>query len=392
MAHFDAVIIGGGAAGLMCAIEAGKRGRKALVIESGKTVAGKIRISGGGRCNFTNIHCKPANFYSENIHFCKSALKRYTPKDFIELVEKHGIAYHEKTLGQLFCDDSAHNIIDMLLKECEAAGVTIGTNSPAQNIKKTADGFSLNDGYEEISCASLVIATGGPSIPKMGATGFGYDVARTFKLKIVDPVPALVPLTFGEEFIFDFRELSGISQDVTVRCGKTSFNEALLFTHRGLSGPAILQISSYWRSGMDIIVDLAPGRDVFEELKALKEANPKQEIQTALATILPKRLAVYIAEHSGVFGTLADLSHKKLKIVADQVNDWRLKPNGTEGFATAEVTRGGVSTAELSSKTMETNKIPGLYFIGEVVDVTGHLGGFNFQWAWASGHVAGQYI
>lgn len=392
MVHYDVAIIGGGAAGLMCAIEAGKRGRKVLIIESGKSVAGKIRISGGGRCNFTNIHCKPGNFYSENPHFCKSALKRYRAQDFINLVEKHDISYHEKTLGQLFCDDSAHDIINMLLKECEDAGATIKTDTIAQNIKKTGEGFSFDTGFEEINCASLVIATGGPSIPKMGASGFGYDVARAFKLKIVDPVPALVPLTFGEDFIFDFRALSGLAVDVNVRCGDTSFDEALLFTHRGLSGPAILQISSYWRSGMDIIVNLAPGRDVFAELKALKEASPKQEIQTALATILPKRLAVYLSEHSGVFGTLADLSHKKLKIVADLVSEWCLKPNGTEGFATAEVTRGGVSTAELSSKTMEATKIPGLYFIGEVVDVTGHLGGFNFQWAWASGHACGQYV
>ena len=392
MTDYDVAILGGGAAGLMCAIEAGKRGRKVLVIESNKSVAGKIRISGGGRCNFTNIHCKPANFYSENIHFCKSALMRYRPKDFIELVEKHDISYHEKTLGQLFCDDSAHDIINMLLKECADADVNIKTATIAQNIKKTVAGFSFDIGYAEINCASLVIATGGPSIPKMGATGFGYDVAREFKLKIVDPVPALVPLTFGEEFIFDFRALAGVSQDVTVSCGKTSFNEALLFTHKGLSGPAILQISSYWRSGMDIIINLAPGRGVFAELKALKEASPKQEIQTALATILPKRLAVYLSDYSGVVGTLADLSHKKLQIVADMVSDWHLKPSGTEGFATAEVTRGGVSTAELSSKTMESVKITGLYFIGEVVDVTGHLGGFNFQWAWASGHAVGQYV
>lgn len=391
MTDYDVAIVGGGAAGLMCAIEAGKRGRSVVVIEKGKLAAGKIRISGGGRCNFTNIHCTPANFYSENIHFAKSALKRYGPKDFIGLVEKHGIAYHEKTLGQLFCDNSAQDIIKLLLDECEAVGVVVKTSMTVEHVEKK-EVFNLLTSDGAISASSLVVATGGPSIPKMGSTGWGYDVARQFKLKIVDPVPALVPLTFGEAFIFDFRTLSGLSVDVNVRCGKTSFNEALLFTHRGMSGPAILQISSYWRSGMDITINLAPGREVFEELKSKKEKQPKQEIQTSLAGILPKRLASYICEHTGVSGKLADLSHKKLETVADQVNGWRITPNGTEGFATAEVTRGGVSTAELSSKTMETSKIPGLYFIGEVVDVTGHLGGFNFQWAWASGHAAGQYV
>ncbi len=392
MNQYDVAIIGGGAAGLMCAIEAGKRGRKTIVIESGKTVAGKIRISGGGRCNFTNIHCKAQNFYSENPHFCKSALKRYGPKDFITLVEKHNIAYHEKTLGQLFCDNSAQDIITMLLKECDDAGVEIHTNTLLDSIKLKDEVFTISNRNQSYKCKSLVMATGGPSIPKMGATAYGYDVARQFKLKIIDPVPALVPLTFGEDFIFDFRELAGVAVDVTVQCGKTSFDEALLFTHRGLSGPAILQISSYWRSGMDIIVNLAPKNDVFEELKALKISHPKQEIHTTLSTILPKRLALYICQHAKIAGSLADLSHKKIKTIADQVNHWHLKPNGTEGFATAEVTRGGVSCSDLSSKTMEAIKIPGLYFIGEVVDVTGHLGGFNFQWAWASGHAAGHYV
>ncbi|MBL4601358.1 MAG: NAD(P)/FAD-dependent oxidoreductase [Emcibacteraceae bacterium] len=392
MTEFDVAIVGGGAAGLMCAIEAGKRGRSVVVIEKAKKVAGKIRISGGGRCNFTNIHCTAASFYSENKHFAKSALKRYGPKDFISLVEKHDIAFHEKTLGQLFCDNSAHDIIEMLITECEKVGVIIKTLASVDTIEQKEDKFILAQGGESIFCTSLVIASGGPSIPKMGATGWGYDVARQFKHKIIDPVPALVPLTFGEEFIFDFRNLSGVSIDVNVRCGKTSFDEALLFTHRGLSGPAILQISSYWRSGMDISINLAKDRDVFEELKSAKAANPKQEIHTTLSTILPKRLAIYITEYTGIQGSLADLSHKKLKVIATLVNDWRITPNGTEGFATAEVTRGGVSTSELSSKTMESNKVPGLYFIGEVVDVTGHLGGFNFQWAWASGHAAGQFV
>ncbi|MCP5381765.1 MAG: NAD(P)/FAD-dependent oxidoreductase [Kordiimonadaceae bacterium] len=391
MQDFDVVIIGGGAAGLMCAIEAGKRGRRVILLEKGKKVAGKIRISGGGRCNFTNIHTTAANFQSANPHFAKSALKRYGPNDFISLVEKHGIVYHEKTLGQLFCNNSAQDIIDMLLDECVKVDVVIKTSITVEAIEKK-DGFLIKTEEGDIKCQSLVIATGGPSIPKMGATGWGYDVARQFKLKIVDPVPALVPLTFGEAFIFDFRKLSGVSVDVRVQCGKVSFDEALLFTHRGLSGPAILQISSYWRSGQDIIINLAPGRDVFESLKETKQNHPKQELPTALAALLPKRLATYISEHTGITGPLADLSHKKLEKVADLVNNWRITPNGTEGFATAEVTRGGVSTDELSSKTMEAAKVSGLYFIGEVVDVTGHLGGYNFQWAWASGHAAGQYV
>ncbi|MDG1997361.1 MAG: NAD(P)/FAD-dependent oxidoreductase [Emcibacteraceae bacterium] len=390
--QYDVVVIGGGAAGLMCAIEAGKRGRKVLLIEKNKAVAGKIRISGGGRCNFTNIHCTHADFISENKHFHKSALKRYTPFDFIELVEKHGIAYHEKTLGQQFCDESAMDIIDMLVRECSEANVEIKVMTTVETVTKTGDVYSLTTDNGNMTCSSLVIASGGASIPKMGATGFGYDVARQFGLKIVDPVPALVPLTFGEDYIFDFRKLSGVSQDVVVKCGKKTFKEALLLTYKGLSGPAILQISSYWRSGMEIIIDLAPDQNVFEFLKGAKESNAKQEVQTALSLILPKRLAQFLVEKSGIEGKLADLSHKKLEILGRQVNQWNLTPNGTEGFATAEVTRGGVNTSELSSKTFESNRETGLYFIGEVVDVTGHLGGFNFQWAWASGHAAGQFV
>ncbi|MCC3861009.1 NAD(P)/FAD-dependent oxidoreductase [Pseudemcibacter aquimaris] len=390
--QYDVIIIGGGAAGLMCAIEAGKRGRSVLVIEKGKSIAGKIRISGGGRCNFTNIHCTHNDFISENPHFHKSALKRYGPYDFIDLVEKHGIAYHEKTLGQQFCDDGSGKIIGMLLDECDAAGVEIKLNAEVLKVSCKEDQFELMIEGTSYECASLVIASGGPSIPKMGATGFGYDVARQFGLKIVDPVPALVPLTFGEDYIFALRELRGVSQEVIVKCGKKSFREALLFTYKGLSGPAILQISSYWRSGQEIIINLAPGTDVFDLLKSVKEENPKQEVQTTLASILPKRLAQYLCEKSKAEGRLADLSHKKLQTLATLVNEWHLTPKGTEGFATAEVTRGGVSTDELSSKTFEAKKQDGLYFIGEVVDVTGHLGGFNFQWAWASGHAAGQFV
>mgnify|MGYP003681966031 FL=1 len=391
MTDYDVAIVGGGAAGLMCAIEAGKRGRSVVVIEQSKSVAGKIRISGGGRCNFTNIYCSPDNFQSKNNHFSKSALKRYSPQDFINLVEDYDIAYHEKTLGQLFCDNSAHDIIGMLTSECNKVGVKIKTSMIVKSVKKD-ESFKLVTTDGVISSGTLVVATGGPSIPKMGASVWGYDIARQFKLKIVDPVPALVPLTFGKEFIFDFRKLSGVSADVNILCGSISFNEALLFTHRGLSGPAVLQISSYWRSGMGVTINLAPTVDIFNELKNAKETNAKQEIHTALSSFLPKRLAVYICDHTRVSGPLADLSNKKLQTVAELVNSWNILPNGTEGFATAEVTRGGVSTTEISSKTMETKKIPNLYFIGEVVDVTGHLGGFNFQWAWASGHAAGQCV
>ena len=390
--QFDVIIIGGGAAGLMCAIEAGKRGRKVLVIEKGKKPAEKIRISGGGRCNFTNIHCTYTDFLSENKHFYKSALKRYSVNDFIALVEKHNIAYHEKTLGQLFCDESSQQIIDMLLTECERNNVKLFLNTTINKVSKTVEGYSLISENNDFTCTSLVIASGGASIPKMGATGFGYDIARQFKLKIVDPVPALVPLTFGEKHIFDFRSLSGVSQNVRLTCGKKSFDEALLFTYKGLSGPAILQISSYWRAGMEIKINLVPDTDVFEFLKKAKEEQPKHEIQTVLSSLLPKRLAIYLTETLEIQGRLADLSHKKLNKVGLFINEWRLIPNGTEGFATAEVTRGGVSTDELSSKTFESKKELGLYFIGEVVDVTGHLGGFNFQWAWASGHAAGQYV
>lgn len=392
MTDYDVIIAGGGAAGLMCAIEAGKRGRRVLVIEKNKSAAQKIRISGGGRCNFTNIHTTHTDFISENPHFHKSALKRFQPRDFIQMVEKHNIKYHEKTLGQLFCDESSSEIIQMLLRECDEAGVEIITDTVIHAIDKKDESFDVILDRDVKSCQSLVIATGGPSIPKMGATGWGYDVARHFKLKVVDPVPALVPLTFGEDFIFDFRTLSGVSLDVEVSCGKARFREALLFTHRGLSGPAILQISSYWRSGMDVIINMSPEVDLFEALKTRKQQTPKVEIQTALSEMLPKRLASYLSDYSGVSGTLADLSHKKLQKIADFITNWCIKPNGTEGFKTAEVTRGGISTAEISSKTMECVKIPGLYFIGEVVDVTGHLGGFNFQWAWASGYAAGQYV
>ncbi|MEQ8266784.1 MAG: NAD(P)/FAD-dependent oxidoreductase [Parvibaculum sp.] len=391
--HHDVVIIGAGGAGLFCAIHAGRRGRRVLVIDHAKKPGEKIRISGGGRCNFTNLHTSPKNFLSENPAFCISALKRYTQRDFIALVEARGIAWHEKTLGQLFCDGSSQQIIDMLLDECARAGVAIELGTTVGKIEKREEGgFALETSAGPRTCASLVLATGGKSIPKMGATGFAYDIAKQFGLRIVPPRPALVPFTFGPDMLGQFAGLAGVAVDAVVAHGRTRFAEALLFTHRGLSGPAILQISSYWREGDDILIDLAPGHDVLSELKAARAATPKQEIATALAHLLPKRLADNIAARAGLEGRLADLSDKRLAAAAGLVNRWQVKPQGTEGFRTAEVTAGGVDTRGLSSKTMEANAVPGLYIIGEALDVTGHLGGFNFQWAWSSGFAAGNAL
>ena len=389
--HYEVIIVGAGAAGLMCAIEAGKRRRKVLLLDHAKAVGEKIRISGGGRCNFTNIHATPANFLSQNPHFCVSALKRYRPRDFIALVEKHNIAYHEKTLGQLFCDGSSKQIVEMLVNECNAAGVEIQLETGVLDIRKREGGFTVKANGQELGCESVVIATGGPSIPKMGATGWGYDIARKFGLKIIEPRAGLVPFTLSEEMLTRYKTLSGVAVDSIARFKKTKFREAMLFTHRGLSGPSILQISSYWREGEPVELNMAPEQDVFALLKEHKTAHPKQELLTSLAQILPRRLAERVVEETGLGGKLADLSHAKLQQVGDAVNRWQVVPNGTEGFRTAEVTLGGVDTDELSSQTLEAKAVPGLYFIGEVVDVTGWLGGFNFQWAWASGHAAGQF-
>lgn len=392
-AHYDTVIIGGGAAGVFCAIEAGRRGRRVLLLEKSKAVGEKIRISGGGRCNFTNIHTSPANYLSNNPHFCVSALKRYTPSDFIALIERHKIAYHEKTLGQLFCDGSAKQIIAMLLAECEAAGVTIMLNSDVAEVSRLDDGFKVELVNESaFTTSSLVIATGGPSIPKMGATGWGYEIARQFGLNIIPPRAALVPFTLEEGILEKLKPLSGVSLEVIATCNQQHFREGMLFTHRGLSGPAILQISSYWNDGDALILNLAPDTDLLETLKAFRQTNPKQTMEKALAQMLPKRLANYICNEYGHQKPLAEHSNQMLQEVADLVCAWKVIPNGTEGYRTAEVTLGGVDTDELSSKTFEAKKVPGLYFIGEVVDVTGHLGGFNFQWAWSSGHAAGQYV
>lgn len=392
MPSFDTIIIGAGAAGLMCAATAGQRGRKVLLIDHAKSVGEKIRISGGGRCNFTNLYTTPKNFISNNPHFCVSALQRFTQNDFIALVKKHQIAFHEKTLGQLFCDFSSRQIVEMLLKECADGNVEIRLETKAGAIKKLENFFEVEIAGEVVQCQSLVIASGGLSIPKMGASGFGYDVARQFGLKIIEPKAALVPFTLSEEILAETKNLSGVAVDAIVSCGKINFREALLFTHRGLSGPAVLQISSYWKKGEKILINLAPEINVLEKLQEEKKSKPKQELQNFLATFLPKSLANYLAQKSGFGGNLADLSNQKLKEIAAMVNAWIVVPNGTEGFAKAEVTLGGVDTDEISSKTFVAKKVPNLFFIGEVVDVTGWLGGFNFQWAWASGKAAGEVV
>ncbi|WP_457941450.1 NAD(P)/FAD-dependent oxidoreductase [Mesorhizobium sp. 10J20-29] len=391
METVDVLIIGAGAAGMMCAIEAAKRGRSVMVVEHAAAPGEKIRISGGGRCNFTNIHASPKNFLSQNPHFCISALSRYRPRDFIALVEAHGIAYHEKTLGQLFCDGSATQIIAMLRGEMERYGAELRLGITVGRIGKTEAGFSVILADGEIACSSLVVACGGKSIPKMGATGLGYEIAGQFGLRIVETRPALVPLTFDPNTLERLKPLTGIAvEEARVSCGKTSFSEAILFTHRGISGPAILQISSYWREGGEIAIAMLPSVDVFEALRAARARNGRQAVQTALAEHLPKKLSQVLAQQFGLAGNMADLPDKALRKVAEAVNGWRVKPAGSEGYRTAEVTLGGVDTRDLDSKTMQAKTVPGLYFVGEVVDVTGWLGGYNFQWAWASGWSAGQ--
>lgn len=388
----DVIILGAGAAGLMCAGVAGQRGRSVLVLEQSRHPAEKIRISGGGRCNFTNLHTSPANFLSNNPRFCTSALSSFTQRDFIALVEKYGIAWHEKTRGQLFCDGSSRQIVEMLLEECRKAGAELRPGVRVSAVSGSEDGFLIVSDQGEFRSRALVVATGGPSIPKMGSSGFGYKIAGQFGLKIVPPRAALVPLTFDAALLAQFGDLAGVSVEAVVSCGKTSFDEALLFTHRGLSGPAILQISSYWREGQDIVVDMAPGIDLLADLRKLRSTHPKQEMATALAGFVPKRLAHAIADTVGGPERIADFSDAWLAKVVAAVKQWRVRPNGTEGYRTAEVTLGGVDTSELSSKTFEARSVPGLYFIGEVVDVTGWLGGFNFQWAWSSGYAAGRHV
>ena len=392
MERFDVLVIGAGAAGLMCAIEAGKRGRRVLAVDHAKAPGEKIRISGGGRCNFTNLRTAPAAFLSENPRFCISALSRYTPADFIALVDRHAIAWHEKTLGQLFCDGSARQIVEMLVGELRAAGGILRLGVEVTSIEQTADGFRLTVGDDVIGAESLVIATGGKSIPKMGASGFAYDVARQFGLVVTPTRPALVPLTIEAAQLARLASLAGVATDVRVRCGKSAFDEAMLFTHRGLSGPAILQISSCWREGEAIEIDFAPGVDLFEAFRRARGLNGRQAVATVLAEQLPKRLAQYLAEQAGATGALADTSDKILRTLADLARAWRIKPVGSEGYRTAEVTLGGIDTGGLDQRTMAAKAAPGLYFIGEAVDVTGWLGGYNFQWAWASGWCAGQAV
>lgn len=397
---YDAIILGAGGAGLMCALAAGQRGRRVLVIDHASGPGKKILISGGGRCNFTNVNATAAHaqerYLSANPHFAKSALGRYTPQDFIDLVAAHRIAFHEKTLGQLFCDGSAKQIVSMLMDECDrSAGqggrVDFSFGLPVGKVSHGGGGFRVGYGNLSATAAQLVIATGGPSIPQMGASGLAYDLARQFGLKVVEPRPALVPLTLGGEDVL-FRELSGVSAEVVVRHDKTIFREAALFTHRGLSGPAILQISSYWRPGAAIGIDFLPGDKADALLLAAKKANPKATLRSTLEKHLPARLAEALAGRLALTGNLADQSDRKLAEAGAQLNNWSFTPNGSEGFAKAEVTLGGISTSELSQQTMEAKRVPGLHVIGEAVDVTGWLGGYNFQWAWASGVAAGEAV
>jgi predicted Rossmann fold flavoprotein len=390
LSDFDAIILGAGGAGLMCAGIAGQRGRRVLVIDHADQPGKKILISGGGRCNFTNLHTAPDRYVSANPHFAKSALRRYTAEDFLALVERHRIAWHEKTLGQLFCDGSARQIVNMLMEECAKGAVRIALGQGVGDVTHADGQFRVRYGDKEATAPALVIATGGPSIPKMGATGFAYDLARQFGLKVVEPRPALVPLTLGGEETL-FRSLSGVATEVVARAGKTSFREAALFTHKGLSGPAILQISSYWRSGETVGIDFLPAQKA-DWLIAAKRARPRVHFHTVLGEALPGRLAETLAKRIGLWGELANAPDRKLDEIARRLGDWRFHPNGTEGFAKAEVTAGGISTAELSSQAMAARNVPGLYAIGEGVDVTGWLGGYNFQWAWASGWAAGQAL
>ncbi|MEM1040237.1 MAG: NAD(P)/FAD-dependent oxidoreductase [Pseudomonadota bacterium] len=387
---YDVIVLGGGGAGLMCAGVVGEYGKRTLVIDHAKQIGKKILISGGGRCNFTNRETPPERYLSANPHFAKSALRRYTPDDFIDLVNAYGIAWHEKTLGQLFCDTSAREIVDMLLAECAKGDVEVRSACTIFEVTKNGNVFAVTTSQGVFQAASLVLATGGPSIPKMGATGFAYDLGRQFGLKIVEPRPALVPLTLaGDEALF--RDLSGVAAPTAVACGKARFEEATLFTHKGLSGPAVLQVSSYWRHGDAIAVNFFPDRAV-GWLRQEKRNRPKTTLNTVLAEGLPTRLAEALCERLVATGPLGEMADKSVQAVETHLADWPFRPNGTEGYAKAEVTSGGVSTAELSSQTMEAKKVPGLYVIGEAVDVTGWLGGYNFQWAWSSGWAAGQAI
>jgi predicted Rossmann fold flavoprotein len=388
---YDVIIIGAGAAGMMSAIEAGKRGRKVLLVDHYKKIGEKIRISGGGRCNFTNINTNPNKFLSQNPKFVRSALSQYTQNDFINLINKYEIKFHEKKLGQLFCDHSAQQIVEMLLKECDLANVTILKEFIIKNIEKDNDQYLVSTETDQYSSESLIVATGGLSVPKIGATSFGYEIAKKFDHNIIETLPALVPLTFNEKILEICKELTGLSVEAIVSFNKVLFQEGMLFTHRGLSGPSILQISSYWKQGDNIKINLSPKLNVYQLLEEKRKLNPKFDILNIVSEILPKRLAQIICSENKVSGNISELSNKILKQLSENINSWLINPTGSEGYRTAEVTLGGVDTKELSSKTMMSNKHNNLFFIGEVVDVTGHLGGYNFQWAWSSGYVAGQY-
>ena len=391
--HYDVIIIGAGGAGLMCAIEAGKRGRKTLVLDHADKVGKKILISGGGRCNFTNLGATAEQYQSANKHFCKSAFGQYTPDDFITLIERYKIAYHEKKLGQQFCDESAQQIVDILLTECSKYSAKITLSCDIQHIEKYADSFSIETSKGDYTCESLVVATGGLSIPKMGATNFGYKVAQQFDIEVTETTPALVPFTFSPKDLELYDGLSGISFDAIVSCGKTSFRENVLMTHRGCSGPAILQISSYWKPGQEISIRMLPDLNWSDYLKEKRANNPKQELKSVLCDVLPKRFINRLCDVGKIENkALGQISDKTINQLEQFFTHYVIKPNGTEGYRKAEVTLGGVSTQELNAKTLESKKISGLHFIGEVVDVTGWLGGYNFQWAWSSGFAAGQSV
>ena len=390
--QFDVIVIGAGAAGLMCSIEASKRNKSVFLLEHTSKIAEKIRISGGGRCNFTNLYSDNNNFLSDNKHFCKSAFANYTQLDFINLVKKHCIEFHEKKLGQLFCNKSAKDIIEMLISECEQNKVCISLNTKINTLEKNENFYVLETNKGIFSSSKVVIATGGLSIPKIGATDFGYKIAKQYNLKVTNLYPALVPLTFENETLEFCKSLAGVSVNASVKINKTVFDEGLIFTHRGISGPSILQISSFWKHGKEITINLLPENNVNEILKTRRIDTPKQSVSNILSDYLPNRLALAICHKLKIIDKIADTSNENINKIAQSINKWTIIPTGTEGYKTAEVTLGGVDTKEISSSTMECKKQPGLYFIGEVLDVTGHLGGHNFQWAWSSGYLAGQNV
>ena len=390
--NYDVIVIGAGAAGLMCSIEAGKRGKKVWLVEHSSKIAEKIRISGGGRCNFTNLYSNPSNFLSNNEHFCKSAFAKYTQNDFIHLIKKHNIQFHEKKLGQLFCTISAKEIINMLIAECLEQNVKIDTEVKISNLSKNETTYTINTSKGNYNSKALVIATGGLSIPKIGATDFGYKIAKQFNLEVNDLSPALVPLTFQEKELEFCKSLAGVSVNASVNVNKTVFDEGLIFTHRGISGPSILQISSYWKHGKPISINLLPNVDLGKILKQRRDNTPKQNLSNVLSDYLPNKLASAICEKLLINNKIGEASNGTLKKLSDFVNNWTVFPTGTEGYKTAEVTLGGINTKAISSSTMECIDHSGLFFVGEVLDVTGHLGGHNFQWAWSSGFVAGQNV